>query len=236
MQDVNHYETLEICATATQAEIKQAYRRLAKQFHPDSHNQAANHEKIVLLNSAYEILSDPQRRRLYDQQIFSGESYQASSQRQQRNTEAQNYYRRQRYTSQNADTQLQIWLKEVHAPVNKLLASILKSLQPEIDSLSADPFDDELMGAFQDYLEQSRRYLGKAQQTFDSQPNPAIVAGAAASLYYCLNQINDGLDELEYFTLNYDYHYLHTGTEIFIIANRLRCEAQEAAQVIYSRL
>jgi molecular chaperone DnaJ len=63
-------------------------------------------------------------------------------------------------------------------------------------------------------------------------PNPPSVAGAAAHLYYCLNQIGDGLDELEYFPLNYDERYLHMGQELFRIATGLHCEAQESLEAI----
>jgi molecular chaperone DnaJ len=51
------------------------------------------------------------------------------------------------------------------------------------------------------------------------------LAGVAANLYYCLNQLGDALDELETFTLNYDDQYLHTGQEMFRIAAGLRREA-----------
>jgi molecular chaperone DnaJ len=46
MAQETHYEILEVEATATQAEIKRAYRRLAKLFHPDSRTQAASHDQI----------------------------------------------------------------------------------------------------------------------------------------------------------------------------------------------
>ena len=226
MADANYYEILQVSTQATQAEVKQAYRRLAKLFHPDSQRETANHERIVKLNQAYEVLGDARRRRSYDQKIFSQDSYQASTQRQSRNAHAQQYYRRQRQSNRQSDLQLEQWLREVYAPVNRLLCQILKPLDQEIDNLAADPFDDELMAEFQDYLDVCRGYLQKAQFTFNSAPNPAQFAAAAANLFYCLNNVGDGIDELEFFTLNYDEHYLHTGKEIFRIANRLRCEAE----------
>ncbi len=51
----NHYDTLKVNPSASQAEIKQAYRRLVKQFHPDT-NQEADHDQIVRINAAYEVL------------------------------------------------------------------------------------------------------------------------------------------------------------------------------------
>ncbi|MHC5614711.1 MAG: J domain-containing protein, partial [Nostoc sp.] len=43
----NHYETLKVSPSASQTEIKQAYRRLVKLFHPDSHQETADHEQII---------------------------------------------------------------------------------------------------------------------------------------------------------------------------------------------
>jgi molecular chaperone DnaJ len=150
--------------------------------------------------------------------------------RQQRTADAQQHYQRHRQTAQDADAQLSEWLQQVYEPVNRLIGNILNPLDAQLDELSADPFDDELMAQFQAYLEDCRHYLNQAQLTFRSQPNPAAVAGAAASLYYCLNQLGDGIEELNLFTLNYDDYYLHTGQELFRIATSLRYEAQDAVK------
>ncbi|HEY9747896.1 MAG TPA: DnaJ domain-containing protein [Allocoleopsis sp.] len=232
MGNSNHYETLDIPQAATQAEIKQAYRRLAKQFHPDSNRNVTDHEQISQINAAYEVLSDPQRRQSYDQELTYGfygvGDVQSPGDRQKRAAEVQKRYREQYPTGQAADEHLQLWLNQVYTPVNRLLSRILKALATEIDELSADPFDDELMEGFQEYLEDCRTDLSKAQRTFRSMPNPSNVAGVAAHLYHCLNQVSDGLEELERFTFNYDDHYLHTGQELFRIATGLRREAQAA--------
>ena len=99
-----------------------------------------------------------------------------------------------------------------------LLFSIIEPLEQEIEDLSADIFDDELMGVFTDYLENSRSTCLKAQKILSSQPNPSLYAGIAAYIYYGLNHINDGIDELERFTLTYEESYLYTGTELFNLA------------------
>ena len=62
------YELLEINPRATESEIKRAYRELARRYHPDGNpgdNEAE--EKFKEISHAYEILSDPERRRRYDQ-------------------------------------------------------------------------------------------------------------------------------------------------------------------------
>ncbi len=239
MADTDHYRTLEVSATATQAEIKQAYRRLAKLFHPDGNRATSNHEKITRVNAAYEILGDPQRRQTYDQQRqhrayleTAGFSTESVATRQQRAAAAQARYRKHKKTGQQADDELKEWLKQVYTPVLRLLTKILDSLNDQINDLAADPFDDGLMQDFLDYLEDCRDWLSQADRVFRSLPNPSNLAGAAASLFYCLNQVEDGIEQLEFFTNNYDEYYLHTGQELFRIARGLREEARVAVRAI----
>ncbi|HEY9618689.1 MAG TPA: DnaJ domain-containing protein [Microcoleaceae cyanobacterium] len=232
----DHYQILEVSPTATQAEIKQAYRRLAKLFHPDSNLHTSNHDQIARVNAAYEILGDPQNRRSYDQQrlqrsrVATGDwdFNQTVTARQQRTAAAQARYRQQHRSSQQADEQLELWLHQVYTPVSRLIQQILKPLQAQINELAADPFDDELMADFQDYLDDCHDRLSQAERLFRSLPNPPAIASVAAHLYYCLDQIGDGIQQLEFFTANYDDYYLHTGQELFRIANGLRREAQAA--------
>ena len=238
---MNYYRTLQVAESATQAEIKQAYRQLAKQFHPDSQTASAGHEQITLINAAYEVLGDPHRRLDYDQQL----QYQAQAQaaglvevrdtrsRHQRTVDLQNHYRRQRQAKKQADDQQQWWLKQVYNPVDRLLAKVLNPLKSQIKALSADPFDDDLMADFQGYLEDCKGWLEKAQHTFQSMPNPAHAAGVAANLYYCLNHLEDGIEEIERFTLSYDDSYLHTGQELFRIAHQLRREAKAEMKEVF---
>ena len=234
----DHYRTLNVTPAATQAEIKQAYRRLAKQFHPDSNRETTNHEKIARVNAAYEVLGDPDNRKSYDQQLqyltqLEDAGFSAGrGNRQQRTAAAQARHRKQQQTAQTADEHLQQWLTQVYTPVNRLVLEILKPLKEQIDDLAADPFDDALMAEFQAYLEDCRDRHRHAETIFKSLPNPKTLAGVAAHLYYCLNQVDDGIEQLEFFTLNYDDSYLHTGQELFRIAAGLRREAQAAVKEV----
>lgn len=66
----DYYQVLGIGRTASADDIKKAYRRLARQYHPDMHSGAKKAEmekKFKELNEAHEILSDPEKRKKYDQ-------------------------------------------------------------------------------------------------------------------------------------------------------------------------
>jgi curved DNA-binding protein CbpA len=58
----NYYNILNVSQTASYSEIKKAYRKLAKEFHPDRNPEDNNSLKIREINEAYQILSDPTKR------------------------------------------------------------------------------------------------------------------------------------------------------------------------------
>jgi curved DNA-binding protein len=88
MAFIDYYQILGITKTASDKDIKSAYRKLARKYHPDLNpNDAEAHKKFQQLNEANEVLSDPEKRKKYDQYGENwqhGEAYEQARQQQSR--------------------------------------------------------------------------------------------------------------------------------------------------------
>lgn len=77
----DYYEILGIDKNASEKEIKSAYRKLAMKYHPDRLKDGTSDEKMRELNEAYDTLSDPEKKKIYDQyghDGFNGGAYQGN--------------------------------------------------------------------------------------------------------------------------------------------------------------
>ena len=71
------YQTLEISENASADEIKKAYRKLARKYHPDINKEPGAEDKFKEINAAYEVLSDENKKAQYDRfgdSMFGGQS------------------------------------------------------------------------------------------------------------------------------------------------------------------
>ena len=67
----NHYKVLGVGNTASQAEITMSFRNLALKYHPDRNNSPFSENTIKIINAAFEVLSDKDKRRLYDEKLVN---------------------------------------------------------------------------------------------------------------------------------------------------------------------
>lgn len=213
----NHYEVLGIPRSASAAAIKQAYYDLAKQYHPDT--DAGDEEMMRQINAAYEVLGDQHRRRAYDATLHAALKPELAYAQARRERP-----RPGKTLTDEALAQLK-WVQQVYGPVNRLLMGLIRSLKPQLNALAADPFDEDLLADFCAYVEACQNKYEQARRIFEGLRNPGSLSGVASLLYYSLNHIEDALEELRAFPLNYEDRHLHTAQELFVRAQELRLEA-----------
>src|SRR4029453_7885889 len=90
MEFIDYYKVLGLDKNATQDDIKKTYRKLARKHHPDLYpNDKEAHKKFQQINEANEVLSDPEKRKKYDQY---GKDWQHADQFEQAKRQQQRQY------------------------------------------------------------------------------------------------------------------------------------------------
>ena len=199
------YQILKVHPSAKLEEIKKAYRKLVKIHHPDKGGDSA---VMLEVNSAWEILKK-KHKDLNLNKVNNSKLYN------------QNEYKRET-NNHSKPEDLKKWFQNVYIPIDKLLGQIINPLGSKIRDLSADPYDEILMDSFCLYLEKSKNKITKIKEIYTSFACPSIIRDFSLDLYHCLSHVEDGINELERFTMGYVDNYLHDGKAMIAIAKKKR--------------
>ena len=199
------YQILKVHPSAKLEEIKKAYRKLVKTHHPDKGGDAA---VMLEINSAWEILKK-KHKDLNLNKVNNSKLYN------------QNEYKREA-NSHSKTEDLKKWFQNIYLPIDKLLGQIINPLGAKIRDLSADPYDEILMDSFCLYLEQSKNKITKIKKIYTSFACPSIIRDFSLDLYHCLSHVEDGINELERYTMGYVDNYLHDGKAMIAFAKKKR--------------
>ncbi len=187
------------------AEIKRAYRKLAKTNHPDlKHTFQTESERdkatefMMRLNEAYETLADKAKRAEYDRLIAVKSRIKGTA-----------------LEPLNEGEMRELFLRQIFLPSRTAISRILKRYQKELTDLSLDIYDDELVEKFTTYVEEVESTLLKSANNFSSRPVPRSLEAAVQMMRYSIAQASDGLDEMKRFCQNYDYDHLHMAQNLF---------------------
>ena len=199
------YQILKVHPSAKLEEIKKAYRKLVKIHHPDKGGNAA---VMLEVNSAWEILKK-KHKDLNLNKVNNSKLY------------TQNEYKREA-NNHSKPEDLKKWFQNIYLPIDKLLGQIINPLGAKIRDLSADPYDEILMDSFCLYLEQSKNKITKIKKIYTSFACPSIIRDFSLDLYHCLSHVEDGINELDRYTMGYVDNYLHDGKAMIAIAKKER--------------
>ena len=199
------YQILKVHPSAKLEEIKKAYRKLVKIHHPDKGGDSA---VMLEINSAWEILKknhkDLNLNKVNNSKVYN-----------------QNEYKRESNNYSNSED-IKKWFQNIYLPIDKLLGQIMNPLISKIRDLSADPYDQILMDSFCLYLEESKKKITKIKKIYTSFASPSIIRDFSLDLYHCLSHVEDGINELDRYTMGYVDNYLHDGKAMIAIAKKER--------------
>tara|TARA_B100001250_G_scaffold397820_1_gene405333 strand:- start:114 stop:770 length:657 start_codon:yes stop_codon:yes gene_type:complete len=201
----NPYQILRVNPNAKIEDIKKAYRDLVKIHHPD---KGGDSKVMIKINEAWEILKK-KHKNLNSNQCNNSKVYNQTKYRK----ETANYAK-----SEDVEN----WFQNIYLPIDKLLGQIINPLSSNIKDLSADPYDQSLMDSFCLYLDKSKNKIKKVKIIYTSIASPCLVKSFSLDLYHCLSQVEDGLNELERYTMGYVDNYLHDGKGMIAEATKLR--------------
>lgn len=213
-----HYQILGVSSNVTSEEIKRAYRKLAKEQHPDareghheSEEKRAATEEMMAINEAYSTLMDEAKRAQYDVKIGITKTI----------------FVKPVFSSLDEDQEREKFLRKVFYPARSAMVRVLGSYKKHLKDLSADPYDDELLESFQTYVDKIESTLRRGSDAFARNATPRSLEAAVHMMKNAIAQAADGLEELRYFCMNYDYNHLSMAENLFRISHDLSRQSLE---------
>jgi molecular chaperone DnaJ len=213
----NHYQILGLSSDVSAAEIKRAYRRLAKSHHPDARIHEADSaesqsatDEMIRINEAYSTLIDTSKRAEYDLRIGVRSAINI---------------KKPIFTSVAEDQERAHYLRTVLYPVRSSIGKVLSAYKRELRDLSADPFDDRLIEAFQEYTDKLEDALRRGSDTMTRNRTPRTLEPAVLMMRQSIARAADGLEELHYYLQNFDHKHLTLAESLFHIAADLSRQA-----------
>lgn len=211
---VTYYQILGIEPHVSSIEIKRAYRKLVKSYHPDvdysesdeSRRSDAN-EYMMRLNEAYEVLIDKSKRAQYDALIGTNGRRRGA-----------------KVTMTNAvleEEARERYFRRVFHPLRQDMMRVLTKYKQQLQDLSLDIYDDRLVAVFEQYVREVELVLVHASQLLASENNPESLEAAVQMLRHAIAQAADGWEEMKRFCQNYDYTHLSTASSLFRISSDL---------------
>ena len=210
----NFYDELGIKKNASKNEIKSSYRTLVKKHHPDAGGEK---ERFIAIQNAWETLNDPIKKEKYDKQLYALRTFSGEL-----NENWEEKFNSKKYHSSIKDKEVETWIKEIFTPINRLISQIIKPLNNEIKKLSGDPYDDQLMENFCNYISISQKKIEKVDKIYNKKLVPKSISALGLDLYHCFSQVKDALSEFERYSQGYVDNYLFDGKEMIKEAKRIQ--------------
>ena len=167
----------------TTTEIKKAYRELAKSHHPDTqyHGQSvrqrnAANQYMAQLNEAYETLIDKRRRADYDTKIGA-------------NGQSRGLRGKGPTVTVNEGELRERYLRQQFNPARGAISKVLGKYKQKLSDLSQDIFDDELVIAFEVYVDEIENTLRKAANDLASREVPSSLKPAVQMMRYSMHKL-----------------------------------------------
>lgn len=211
-----YYQVLGLQPGVSSLEIKQAYRRLAKSYHPDvdrskwtTDQKSEAHQIMARLNEAYETLKDKSKRAAYDSLIgVNGRGSQTTD-----------------IFSDDTEQKRQYYLNQIFHPARQKVSRILSQYKTQLNNLSQDIYDQNLVAELENYGNRIESALSTASHAMNNHKAPPSLSAAELMLRLAMVHAVDGLEELRYFFSNYNYDHLMTAGSLFRESNKLSRQA-----------